>query len=96
MATHHSTTKRTKSPDAQIVVPDWGSVWQSFKEERQKTTLEQMYDDGWKTIRDAAKDVDLSVQRIRELAATQKMDSIKCKVSHSGKTREMVFVRPKV
>jgi len=55
-----------------------------------------MYDDGWKTIRDAAKDVDLSVQRIRELAATQKMDSIKCKVSHSGKTREMVFVRPKV
>jgi hypothetical protein len=55
-----------------------------------------MEDEGWKTVRDVARMTNLSRQRVLELANSDKMESVKKKVIQTGKTREMVFVRPKV
>ena len=94
MATHHSTTKRTKGPDAQIVVPYWDSVWQSFKEANEKTTVEDMRAEGWRLVADVAEDLGLSKQGVFDQIGSKKLDSIKKKVYLQGKTREMTFVRP--
>jgi hypothetical protein len=96
MATHHSKTGRAKSSNDKIVVPSWNSVWESFKEDNTKTTIEAMEAEGWKTVRDVARMTNLSRQRVLELANSDKMESVKKKVIQTGKTREMVFVRPKV
>ena len=96
METTHSKTRRTKGSSPKIVVPSWDSVWESFKEDNTKTTIEAMEDEGWKTVRDVARMTNLSRQRVLELANSDKMESVKKKVIQTGKTREMVFVRPKV
>ena len=96
MATHHSKTSRAKSPNAQIVVPSWDKVWDSFKEKREKTTIESMEADGWKLAIQVAKDIGLSRQALFDLIYSEKIDSTKAKIKYSGKTREMVFVRPKI
>jgi hypothetical protein len=96
METTHSKTRRTKGSSPKIVVPSWDSVWESFKEDNTKTTIEAMEAEGWKTVRDVARMTNLSRQRVLELANSDKMESVKKKVIQTGKTREMVFVRPKV
>jgi len=96
METTHSKTRRTKGSAPKIVVPSWDSVWKSFKEDNTKTTIEAMETEGWKTVRDVARMTNLSRQRVLELANSDKMESVKKKVIQTGKTREMVFVRPKV
>lgn len=95
MATHHSRSKRTKSHNTEIVVPSWDSVWQSFKNDHQKTTTEKMAVNGWKLLTDIAKNIGLSRQAVFDLIAKNKMESTKRKIDYAGKTREMVFVRPK-
>lgn len=96
MATHHSTTKRTKSTNAQIVVPSWDKVWSSFNAENKKTTIEAMNAEGWKTIDQVAQECGLSKSRINHLAVDGKIERTKRKVFHGGRTREVNFVRPLV
>lgn len=96
MATHNSTAKRTKSPNAQIVVPSWDSVWQSFKKTNEKTTIEAMEAKGWKLLVNVAEEIGASRQAIHDMITAGKMEKIKERIQFSGKTREMVFVRPKV
>lgn len=73
----------------------WGDVWESFKEDHSKTSIESMEAEGWKTAINAAKEVGLSRQSMFDLIARGRVDSIKVKIDYSGKTREMTFVRPK-
>ncbi len=96
MATHHSKTGRAKSSNDKIVVPSWDSVWQSFKDTNEKTTVEAMRADGWRLVADVAQELGLSKQGIFDQINSRKLDSIKKKVYLEGKTREMRFVRPKV
>jgi hypothetical protein len=96
MATHHSTSGRTKGSSPKIVVPSWDSVWDSFKEARTKTTIENMEAEGWKLAIQAAKEVGLSRQAMFDLISKDMVESTKRKINYGGKTREMVFVRPKV
>lgn len=95
MATHHSKTRRAESTDAKIVVPSWDSVWDSFREARNKTTTEAMEAEGWKLAIQAAKEIGLSRQAMFDLISNNKVESTKRKINYSGKTREMVFVRPR-
>jgi hypothetical protein len=95
MATHYSKTRGAKSSNDKIVVPSWDSVWDSFKEARTKTTIEDMEAQGWKLAILAAKEVGLSRQAMFDLISKDMVESTKKKINYSGKTREMVFVRPK-
>jgi hypothetical protein len=96
MATHYSKTRGAKSSNDKIVVPAWDSVWDSFKEARTKTTIEAMEADGWKLAILAAKEVGLSRQAMFDLISKDMVESTKRKINYSGKTREMVFVRPRL
>jgi hypothetical protein len=96
METTHSKTRRAKGSSPKIVVQSWDSVWDSFKESRTKTTTEDMEADGWKLAILAAKEVGLSRQAMFDLISKDMVESTKKKIDYSGKTREMVFVRPKV
>ena len=96
MATHHSTPRRTKSSNAKIVVPSWDSLWQSFKDSNEKTTIEAMAKDGWKLTGDAAKEIGLSKQGIFDQINSGRLESVKKKIFFDRKTREMTFVRPRV
>lgn len=98
MATHHSKTGRTKGPDAQIVVPSWDSVWQSFRDSNEKTTIEEMNADGWKTIKQASAESGYAENYINAMALRGvKMELQKRKVACiNGSVREMNFVRPKI
>lgn len=96
MATHHSKTSRTKSPNAEIVVPEWDRVWESFKNDHKQTTIESMETKGWKLLVNVAKEIGTSRQAIHDLINAGKMEKIKEKIQFSGKIREMAFVRPKV
>jgi hypothetical protein len=51
--------------------------------------------EGWKLAIQAAKEVGLSRQAMFDLISKDKVESTKRKVNYSGKTREMVFVRPR-
>ena len=94
MATHHSKTRRAKSSDDKIVIPSWDQVWDSFNTETQKTTVESMNAEGWKTIVQASRSCGLSASRVNQLANEGKMDRVKKRVWHGGITREINFVRP--
>ena len=96
METTHSKTRRAKGSSPKIVVQSWDNVWQSFKEDHTKTSVESMEAEGWKLALDAAKEVGLSRQAMFDLISNGKVDSIKAKINYSGKTREMTFVRPKL
>lgn len=96
MATHNSTTKRTKSPNAQIVVPSWDKVWESFDSRNTKTTVEAMNTEGWRTIDQVVQKTQLSNPRVHNLIREGKFESVKKKVLYFGRTREIVFVRPRV
>jgi hypothetical protein len=50
---------------------------------------------GWKLAILAAKEVGLSRQAMFDLISNDRLESKKRKISYSGKTREMTFVRPK-
>ena len=95
METTHSKTRRTKSSAPKIVVSSWDKVWESFKEDHTKTSIESMEANGWRLAIEAAKEVGLSRQAMFDLIANEKVESIKAKIDYSGKTREMTFVRPK-
>lgn len=96
METTHSKTGRAKKPASKIVVESWDDVWRSFMAENQKTTIESMEAQGWKLLIDVAKEIGLSKQGIFDQINSNKLESIKQKINYSGKTREMVFVRPKL
>lgn len=91
METTHSKTSRTKKPASKIVVESWNEVWQSFG---QRSTIELMNKEGWKTVIQAAKSTGLSRCRINAIANEGGLEWIKEKVYSGGKTREMMFVRP--
>jgi hypothetical protein len=95
MATHHSKTGRAKSSNDKIVVPSWDSVWESFKDSSILTTIEEMNEQGWKTIQQASQMIGLSRPHINAMAVNGKFERVKRKVWHSGKSREINFVRPK-
>lgn len=94
MATYHSKTGRAKGSNDKIVVPSWDSVWDSFKEENVKTTVEAMNAEGWKTIQQAAQSIGISRNHMNALANEGKMEMTKRKVFLAGVTREVNFVRP--
>jgi hypothetical protein len=52
--------------------------------------------EGWRTIDQVAKKTQLSSPRVHNLIREGRFDSVKKKIFYSGKTREMVFVRPKL
>jgi hypothetical protein len=98
MATHHSKTSRTKGTNAQIVVPSWDSVWQSFKESNESTTIEAMNAEGWKTIKQASTESGYAENYINAMALRGvKMELKKIKVPcENGCVRKLNFVRPKI
>ena len=96
METAHSKNSRTKKPASKIVVNQWDDVWRSFKEGRKQTTIESMGSDGWKLLVNLAEEIGISRQAIHDLVNAGKMEKTKEKIQFSGKTREMVFVRPKI
>lgn len=96
MATHHSTPRRTKSSHAKVVIPNQDSIWESFKAERQKTSVESMNRDGWKTLQQVADMVGMSRPHINSMANNGRFEVVKRKVHHCGKTRELTFIRPKI
>lgn len=96
MATCYRTSGRTKSSHAKIVIPSGDSIWESFKAENQKTTIESMNRDGWKTLQQVADMVGMSRPHINGMALNGKFETIKKKVYHCGKTRELTFVKPKI
>jgi hypothetical protein len=55
-----------------------------------------MNTEGWRTIDQVAKKTQLSNPRVHNMIREGMFDSVKRKILYSGKTREMVFVRPRV
>ena len=96
MATHHSKTSRAKSPDAQIVVPSWDKVWESFNAANQRTTIEAMNAEGWKTVEQASKESGISRCRLTYMANEGKFERVKRRVFIGEITRELNFIRPRV
>jgi hypothetical protein len=52
--------------------------------------------EGWKLAIQAAREVGLSRQAMFDLISKDMVESTKRKINYSGKTREMVFVRPRI
>lgn len=96
METTHSKTSRAKSPATKIVIPSWESVWESFKTETEKTSIEEMNSDGWKTLQQVADEYGRSRPHINQMANIGKFESVRKNVYHAGKTRQLVFIRPKI
>ena len=96
METTHSKTRRTKGSPSKIVIDSWESVWDSFKEENTRTTIEAMNAEGWKTLEQASLDSGLGRTTIRHLASNGKVERTKVKVFFMGATRDMTFIRPKI
>jgi len=96
MATCYRTSGRTKSSNAKIVIPNQDSIWESFKAERQKTSIESMNRNGWKTLQQVADMVGMSRPHINSMANNGKFEVVKRKVYHCGKTRDLTFVKPKI
>lgn len=96
MATHHSTPRRTKSSNDKIVVPSWDSVWASFNAENQKTTIEAMNAEGWKTVEQASHESGISRCRLTYMANDNKLERTKRKIFIGSRTREINFIRPLV
>lgn len=96
MATHHSRTKGTKGTNAQIVVPSWDNIWASFEENNEKTTVEAMNADGWKTVDQVIETIGLSKSRIYNMIREGKMERVKKKVTVNGLTNKINFIRPKL
>jgi hypothetical protein len=95
METTHSKTRRAKGSSPKIVVQSWDKVWESFKEDHTKTTIEAMNAEGWKTLEQASLDSGVGRTTIRHLASNGKVEKAKVKVFFMGATREMTFFRPK-
>jgi hypothetical protein len=95
METTHSKTSRAKKPAPKIVVPSWDKIWESFDSRNTKTTVEAMNAEGWRTIDQVARKTKLSSPRVHNMIREGEFESVKKKILYSGKTREMVFVRPK-
>jgi len=95
METTHSKTRRTKGSSPKIVVQSWDKVWESFKEDNTKTTVEAMNAEGWKTVNQVSEETGLSISRINGMVHEKKVENVKKKVYISGKTREINFIRPK-
>jgi hypothetical protein len=95
METTHSKTRRTKGSPSKIVVSSWDKVWESFKEDNTKTTVEAMNAEGWKTVNQVSEETGLSISRINGMVHEKKVENVKKKVYISGKTREINFIRPK-
>jgi hypothetical protein len=97
METTHSKNSRTKKPAPKIVVNEWDDIWRSFNADNEKTTIEAMNADGWKTVQQAADDSGISRPRMGQIANEGKLlEKTKKKIYYFGKIREMVFVRPKI
>lgn len=96
MATHHSTSGRTKGSAPKIVVPSWDSMWESFDNHNQKTTVEAMNAEGWRTIDQVTQKTGLSSPRIYNMVREGKFETVKKKVFYGGKTRDIKFVRPRI
>jgi hypothetical protein len=96
METTHSKTRRTKGSSPKIVIPSWDSVWESFDTHNEKTTIEAMNADGWRTVDQVTQKTGLSSPRIYNMVREGKFETVKKKVFYGGKTRDIKFVRPKV
>ena len=95
METTHSKTRRTKGSAPKIVIQSWDSVWNSFDTDNQKTTIEAMNADGWRTVDQVIQKTGLSSPRIYNMVREGKFETVKKKVFYAGKTRDIKFVRPK-
>ena len=96
METTHSKTRRTKGSSPKIVIPSWDSVWESFDTHNEKTTIEAMNADGWRTVDQVTQKTGLSSPRIYNMVREGKFETVKKKVFYGGKTRDIKFVRPKI
>ena len=94
MANYHSKTSRAKGTNDKIVVPSWDDVWSSFDTDNTKTTVEAMNAEGWRTIDQVIAKTGLSSPRIHNMIREGKFESVKKKIFHAGKTRDIKFVRP--
>jgi hypothetical protein len=96
METTHSKTRRTKGSSPKIVIQSWDSVWESFDTDNQKTTIEAMNAEGWRTVDQVMQKAGLSSPRIYNMVREGKFETVKKKVFYAGKTRDIKFVRPKI
>jgi hypothetical protein len=71
-------------------------MWESFDNHNQKTTIEAMNAEGWRTIDQVIQKTGLSSPRIYNMIREGKFETIKKKVYHAGKTRDLTFVRPNI
>jgi hypothetical protein len=95
METTHSKTRRTKGSSPKIVIQSWDRVWKSFDTDNQKTTIEAMNAEGWRTVDQVMQKTGLSSPRIYNMVREGKFETVKKKVFYAGKTRDIKFVRPK-
>jgi hypothetical protein len=95
METTHSKTRRTKGSSPKIVIQSWDRVWKSFDTDNQKTTIEAMNAEGWRTVDQVIQKTGLSSPRIYNMVREGKFETVKKKVFYAGKTRDIKFVRPK-
>jgi hypothetical protein len=95
METTHSKTRRTKGSSPKIVIQSWDSVWKSFDTDNQKTTIEAMNAEGWRTVDQVIQKTGLSSPRIYNMVREGKFETVKKKVFYAGKTRDIKFVRPR-
>jgi hypothetical protein len=96
METTHSKTRRTKGSSPKIVIQSWDNVWKSFDTDNQKTTIEAMNAEGWRTVDQVIQKTGLSSPRIYNMVRERKFETVKKKVFYAGKTRDIKFVRPKI
>jgi hypothetical protein len=93
MATHRSSTRRTKGKSNQIVVGSWDDAWS--RESSQATTIESMNADGWKTIRQASEAMGINASTIGSRVRNGYFDTIQKRALSGGCHRMVNFIRPK-
>lgn len=95
METTHSKTGRAKKPAHKIVIPSWDSVWESFKTETEKISIEAMNADGWKTIRQASEATGINASTIGSRIRNGYFDTVQKRTLSGGCHRMVNFIRPK-
>lgn len=71
-------------------------AWKKFYQDNQKTTIEAMNAEGWKTVEQVSKESGVSKCRLTYMANDGKLERTKRKIFTGNKTREINFIRPLV
>lgn len=70
-------------------------AWGEFFAANQRTTIEEMNKDGWKTIKQVAEATGRSERTINKMAYSDGMEIAKKTIVSNGSSRLTIFMRPK-